>query len=356
MNKFNLVFAIFLSGILLLQCQGTAQSGKGLRIVINDNQEKQAVEVLVDGKLFTAYLYTDRIAALKKTTLYPIKTANGNDITRGFPLEKRAGERVDHPHHIGMWLNYGDVNGLDFWNNSDAIPENRQDQMGVIRHHKIEKIEDGDGTGTLVATMNWLKPDGTLLLKEKATFHFYAQKDIRVIDRISTLNALDESVSFKDNKEGMFAARVTRALEHPSDEPIVLSDAFGKKTDVPVMDNSGVTGHYLSSEGVEGVNVWATRAKWMALSGEVNGEKVSVVIFDHPTNIGYPTYWHARGYGLFAANPLGQEVFSQGKEVLNFALEANQSVTFKYRTVIFSGETSKENIEKAYTNFLEQVE
>jgi hypothetical protein len=321
-----------------------------------DNKDKQQVEVSVDGKLFTAYLYTDKIAALKKTTLYPIITANGNDITRGFPLKEVAGERVDHPHHIGMWLNYGDVNGLDYWNNSDAISEDRREHMGVIRHDRIQKISEGVGKGVLVATMNWLKPDGSTLLKEQAEFIFRAHNNIRIIDRISVLSALDEKVSFNDNKEGMFAVRVTRALEHPSDEPIVLSDAMGKKTDVPVMDNKGVTGKYLSSEGVEGMAVWATRAKWMALNGVVNNEQVSVVIMDHPTNVGYPTYWHARGYGLFSANPLGQKIFSKGKEVLNFALEPNQSVTFKYRTVIFSGAMDKEAIEKAYNQFLKQIE
>ena len=153
----------------------------------------------------------------------------------------------------------------------------------------------------------------------------------------------------------MFAVRVTRALEHPSDKPIMLSDAYGKKTDVPVLDNEGVTGKYLSSEGVEGMAVWATRAKWMALNGVVNEEPVSVVIMDHPTNVGYPTYWHARGYGLFSANPLGQKVFSKGKEVLDFALDPGQSVTFKYRTVIFSGKVDKEQIEKAYNIFTDQV-
>jgi len=355
MRKTKFYIGLIFTGMLMLSCSANEQSGQALRVEVKDNKDKQAVDVLVDGKLFTAYLYTDQIAALKKTTLYPIKTARGNDITRGFPLEKRAGERVDHPHHIGMWLNYGDVDGLDFWNNSDAIPEERRDQMGVIRNDEIKKTESGNGSGTLVATMNWLRPDGTALLKEEATFHFYAQKDIRIIDRFSTLTALAEPVSFKDNKEGMFAIRVTRALEHPSDEPIVLSDAHGKKTDVPVMDNSGVTGHYLSSTGVEGMDVWGTRAKWVALNGEVNGEKVAVVIFDHPDNVGYPTYWHARGYGLFSANPLGQAIFSDGKEVLNFALKPEQSVTFKYRTIIFSGETSKEKIEKAYAEFLKEV-
>ena len=109
---------------------------------------------------------------------------------------------------------------------------------------------------------------------------------------------------------------MARQLEIPSDKPVTLSDAHGKKTDVPVLDNAGVSGNYLSSEGIEGMDVWGKRAKWVSLFGVIGNEEVSVVIMDNPTNVGYPTYWHARGYGLFAANPLGQKIFSNGKEKL----------------------------------------
>jgi hypothetical protein len=334
-----------------LYCSGKSQDNQGLKVDVIQDENEQVVNILVDGKQFTSYLYTDKISTLKKTTLFPILTANGNYITRGFPLQKRAGERVDHPHHLGMWLNYGDVNGLDYWNNSDAIPPERADQMGTIRHSAINKMESGDGKGVLEVSMNWLRPDGKTIVKEDTRFVFYAEKDLRVIDRISKLTAMDEPVLFKDNKEGMFAVRVTRALEHPSDKPVVLSDAHGQKTDVPVMDNTGVTGHYLSSEGVEGMDVWGKRAKWVALSGEVEGEKVSIVIFDHPDNVGYPTYWHARGYGLFSANPLGQHIFSEGKETLNFSLDSGESTIFRYRTLIVSGETDAGKIEQEYKKF-----
>jgi len=75
----------------------------------------------------------------------------------------------------------------------------------------------------------------------------------------------------------------------------------------------------------------------MKLHSTIEGEKVAMVIFDHPDNVGYPTYWHARGYGLFAANPLGQSVFSKGEEVLDFKLAPNESVSFKYRLLVHSG-------------------
>ena len=54
--------------------------------------------------------------------------------------------------------------------------------------------------------------------------------------------------------------------------------------------------------------------------------------------MGYPSYWHARGYGLFAINPLGRKVFSNGKEQFNLTLEPGESVTFRYKVVISSGE------------------
>ncbi|MBC8156344.1 MAG: PmoA family protein, partial [Bacteroidetes bacterium] len=93
--------------------------------------------------------------------------------------------------------------------------------------------------------------------------------------------------------------------------------------------------------GTEGDDVWGTRAKWVNLTGTVDGESVTVTLFDHPKNVGYPTYWHARGYGLYAANPMAPSVFSGGKAAaLNYTLPAGQSVTFRYRIAITSGAVS----------------
>ena len=142
----------------------------------------------------------------------------------------------------------------------------------------------------------------------------------------------------KDNKEGVFAIRVTRALEHPSDKPEIFTDANGIPTTVASLNNEGVTGKYRSSEGKTGDSVWGTRGNWVSLDGVVNQEQVALAILDHPSNPGYPTYWHARGYGLFAANPLGQKELSGGKDILNFGLKAGESVTFRYRILILSGD------------------
>lgn len=321
-------------------------------ITLEHNETDKKVDVLVDGNLFTSYLYSDDISVLKKTTLYPIIAANGEAVTRGYPLNTRPNERTDHPHHIGAWLNFGDVNGLDYWGNSDEI-KTPKDKLGTIRHDKIVSLKNGNGSSSMVVVANWLKPDGSVLLREETKFAFYAEDDKRIIDRITTLKALSEPVFFNDTKEGMFAIRTARELEHPSDGPVTLSDKHGNKTDVPINDNSGVSGEYLSSEGVKGTDVWGTRAKWMALSGTINEKAVTLMIMDQPQNVGYPTYWHARGYGLFAANPLGQKTFTDGKEeALNFSLNPMSEVTFKYRIEILDGKKDKARLEAEYDKFV----
>jgi hypothetical protein len=298
------------------------------------NEDKKRVDVVINGDLFTSYLY---LPSLKKPVLYPLKTTRGTHLTRGFPLDPRAGERVDHPHHVGLWFNYGDVNGLDFWNNSDSIKADKRAGMGTIRHKEVKKMRSGKNQASLEVSMEWLQINETPILDENTTFIFRENGKTRTIDRITTLTALGRDVNFKDNKEGMLGIRVARELEHPSDKADIFTDASGKPTDVPRMSNEGVAGKYRSSKGIEGNDVWGTRGDWVTLNSKINEEAVSLVIFDHPDNPGFPTYWHARGYGLFAANNLGQKALSDGKDELNFKLPAGESVTFKHRILMHSG-------------------
>lgn len=312
------------------------------QVTFNNDEKNQKVDVLIDGNLFTSYVYDGKTP---KPVLYPVITKSGKKITRGFPIETVEGERVDHPHHVGIWFNYGDVNGLDFWNNSYAIKEGDKHKYGTINHRQI--VETNAEKGSLFAKASWDTSDNTTLLEETTEFAFSQDGDTRKIIRTTTLKAL-EDVSFKDNKEGMIAIRVTRGLELPSDQPSIFMDANGIPTEVKALNNDGVNGNYLTSEGKTGEEAWGTRAKWTTLYGKIVDEPVSVTIMDHPGNVGYPTYWHARGYGLFAANPLGQEVFSEGKEKLNFSLTKGDSVTFKYSILVHNGEQLTEDSLNGY--------
>lgn len=331
---------------LMLAMAATVSADDRIQIVRNDAARR--VDVIIDGKPFTSYIYP---TTLKKPVLYPLRTAGGTIVTRGFPLDPRKGERVDHPHHAGLWFNHGDVNGLDFWNNSDDIGPDRAPKMGTIHHRRVLETKNGVDRGELKVESEWVAPHGAVLVREQTHFIFGATKDTRTIERITQLTARDRRVVFRDNKEGTIGIRVARGLEQPSTTPEVFTDASGKPTKVPVLDNTGVTGLYTSSEGLKGDAVWGTRGRWVALHGTVDAEPVALLMLDHPSNPNFPTYWHARGYGLFAANPLGRKVFDEKQPELTLTLEPGQSTTFRHRVVILSGTPSTEALEREYQLF-----
>src|SRR5688500_471356 len=335
--KFSSMRYILLEFALCLSCgpktEQQSQPTSEKAITFKENPSEKKIDVLIDDKLFTAYRWPDSVY---KPILYPIVSAEGNTVTRGFPLEAREGERNDHRHQVGNWLNYGNVNGYDFWGNGHS--GEKSPNGGQIQHSTIESRSGGSDEGKMITSASWLDPDGNELLKEKTEFYFIARGPVRIIDRITTLTSSAQTdVTFKDTKEGMLAIRVARQLELPSDQEIVLTDASGQARSAKDKSNAGVTGNYRSSEGITGEAVWGTRARWMNLYGTIGNEQVSVIVFDHPENISYLTWWHARGYGLLSANPLGAKDFTQGKQELNFSLQPCKAITFRYRIVIASG-------------------
>jgi hypothetical protein len=323
-----------------------AQPSKAAKehVTVSPNESAKRVDISIAGRPFTSYRWD---ASLKKPVLYPLRSASGTIVTRGWPLEPRPGERVDHPHQVGLWLNYGDVNGLDFWGNSDEIKPEEAPKKGTIVHRGVVTAQGGADSGTLTADMDWTSARGDVLLHERTTFVFRGDDTTRSVDRMTTLTAAGSRVVFNDTKEGMFGLRVARQLEQPSTTPEVFTDAAGNATAVPVLDNTGITGLYTSSQGKTGDDVWGTRSPWMMLRGRIGGHPVTLAILDHPRNPGYPTYWHARGYGLFAANPLGRASFTDGRQPpFTLTVEPNTAVTFRYRLLIIDGQASADTIER----------
>ena len=318
--------------MLAFSLLAVAQKNKGFQII--EKKENKQVDILYDGKLLTAYCYYDSI---RKPFLYPVNTLDGISVTRGYPIKPVAGDRTDHPHHVGIWMNYESVNGLDFWNNSTAITMENRVKYGTIKHTNILAKKTEKDKATLTVSADWIRPDGKVLLKENTIYQFTVKDNKFLIDRLSSLTATDIDVVFKDVKDGFFAIRVARELEMPSKEKSEFIDANGNETTVPKLSNKDVTGMYYNSEGTRGDDVWSSKARWAMLKGTKDKKEITIGIFDHPANPGYPTYWHARGYGLFALNPLGRKVFSNGKEELNLALKPHTTVKFHYKVLIASG-------------------
>ncbi|MEO6548788.1 MAG: PmoA family protein [Ferruginibacter sp.] len=302
--------------------------------VVKSNTEKK-VDIFVGEKLFTSFLYPD---TLEKPVLYPVIAANGTIVTRGFPLNPVAGDPNDHPHHIGIWFNFENLNGLDFWNNSFAIAKEKKQSYGWIKTDRIIEASGGK-KGILAYHANWTNQNNDVLLEEATRFEITGSTHQRIIDRITTFTASTDVV-FTDAKDGMLGIRLAHALQIPTDKDEKFTDDKGNITILKGGTDKVPNGNYLSSEGKQGNDVWSTRGRWCKVFGKMGADSITVAIIDHPGNINYPTFWHARGYGLFAANPLGEKVFTNGKSFKNLTLKNGESVSFRYRIVVDEGKNT----------------
>jgi hypothetical protein len=310
----------------------TVSLAQDAAVTFKKSDQQKKVDVLIGGKLFTTLMYPD---TLEKPVLYPLTTAGGTVVTRGFPLNPKPGDPTDHPHHIGLWFNFENLNGLDFWNNSFAIPAGRKAQYGWIRTDKITEVKDGK-KGILAYHANWTNQAKDVILEENTRLEFSGNNNERIIDRVTTLSAAQDAV-FTDAKDGMLGIRLAHELQIPTTKDEKFTDSKGIVTLVKGGSDTVPTGNYLSSEGKRGDAVWSTRGVWCMIYGRMGADSVSVAIIDHPQNPNYPTFWHARGYGLFAANPLGEKQFTKGASAKNLTLKKGESVTFRYRVVISNG-------------------
>ena len=277
------------------------------------------IDIDLDGKPFATF---HSGVAEGRPYLAPLRSASGKIITRRFPMEMIDGESRDHLHHRGLWFSYDDVNGVKFWEND---PSYKDPQTGRI---VATKAEWRPASKTLETVFNWNDHGGKTVLVEHRMMTFRSSPTLRIIDFDITLTA-PEKVVFGDTKEGAFAIR--------------LADALTEK--------SGA-GKMVNAEGKQGMAaIWGKRSSWVDYSGTVDGEKLGIAIFDHPSNFGYPVHWHARDYGLFAVDPWGQHAFDPAAEVAHTNVPAGGSLHFRWRVVIHEGDTASAHIAELYREF-----
>jgi hypothetical protein len=281
---------------------------------------REDVAIDVDGKPFTTFHYGEKN---NKPFLAPLRSASGKIVTRGFPMENIPGESRDHLHHTGLWFSYDDVNGVKFWENDPSYTKPNIGRIVVTN----SSWKDGDKSGKLTATMEWRDPKGKVLLVENRDMIFYSDPKLRIIDFNITLTAAQD-VAIGDTKEGAFAIR--------------LADVFTERKGGKMVDANGRTGM---------VNVWGKRSNWVDYTAEVEGERLGVAIFDHPKNPHYPTYWHARDYGLFSLNPFGQNSFDENMSENKTKLATGQKLTFLWRVVIHPGDAESGGVADLYKEF-----
>jgi hypothetical protein len=296
-------------------------------------QGTNRIEVAIDGKPYTTFVYSPDVG---KPYLYPLRAPSGVVVTRAFPMDKVAGESTDHEHHRSLWFAHSSVNGFDYWNNEFSY-ENNPKVKGTLGHifvTKIGQVQSGNQTGEIDETSEWKQPDGTVVLTEDRKMIFHAGGPNRVMDFDFTLTA-KTVVKFGDNKDGVFGIRVASGLEEPGPK----QPAEPKRTGVMI-----------NAEGLKTeAECWGKRSEWMDYSGTVDRQQVGIAIFDTPGNPRYPTYWHARGYGLFANNIFAVHEFTKGAEPDgSMTLQPGEKLHFRYRVVIHPGDAATAHIAELY--------
>ncbi|ADV83510.1 PmoA family protein [Terriglobus saanensis] len=327
--KFRLLrFAIPLLAIGVLCSPGQSVAER-----VTLKQQGNAVEVTIGGKFFTTYHFDPKIA---KAYLQPLRTANGVVVTRGYPVMETipAGHEHDRgfePHQRPLYFAHGDINGYNFWAEglySKYYPPTTPSNFGRMVFRKLEEVRSGASSGLIRASFDLVGPDGKTFAREDQSFTFSGGKETRMVDCIFVLHALDKPVKFGDTKEGTFAVRVAPELE-------------------------ATNGTMTNSEGGQGeAQVWGKRANWVNVDGTIDGQKVGIAVFDSPKSFRHPTYWHARGYGLLAANVFGLSYFlNDPKQDGSYTIPPGQSITFSYRVFIHEGDSRQAKVAEEYGEY-----
>ena len=336
MNRNRLPLAPFVGLLLGFISPSAAHAGPDATAPVTLTKLADRVRVEVGGKLFTEYVFGD---GASRPYCYPILSADGTPLTRDFPMKATPGEDTDHPWHRSLWFAHSMVNGVDFWNEGSGDAGKSPKDKGRSVHESFVETTSGP-VGVLRTRNRWVAPDGKLICTDERTLRFQASAAGRFIDFEITLQApANEPLLFGDNKDGTMALRLAQWMTQPH------------KYQGQLLPGAG---HVLTSTGFKDGEAWGKRADWCDYYAPHNGQTYGVAIFDHPQNLRHPTWWMARDYGLFGANPFGQHDYEGLKDqphIGDYTVPAGGALTLRYRFYFHEGAVDAAKLAERYADY-----
>jgi methane monooxygenase PmoA-like len=328
MPRSKIAFPLFLLVIAVVLATSSAYAADAS---VQLQREANQINVIIGGKPFTTYYFNPAVA---KPYFMPLRSAQGTIITRGFPIGNTVPPEHEHdrnlePHQRPMYFGHGNVDGIDFWGEALWPKWSDGTVFGRTVLDKIEQVQAGADSGAIRALFRLVGPKGRVIADESQAFVFRGDQDTRMIDCEIIITANHGAdVTMGDTKEGSFAIRVVKELYSPP-------------------------GHMVNSEGGVGEKqIWGKRASWVDYYGKVGDEELGVAIFDSPKSFRHPTYWHARGYGLFAVNPFGiREFTGDNNNDGSWTIPLGKSLTLRYRVFIHHGDYKQAHVAEAYQRY-----
>ena len=297
----------------------TAPAGGSSGVEIEDVGDG-ILEVRIGGRLFTRYHYGDQWV---RPFLYPFLGPAGEPVTRAYPMRVDVpGEKHDHPHHRSVWVAYGEVNGTDNWS--------EQSGHAFQRHRAFEEVTGGPVFGRIRAVNSWVSRNGAREMDDVREFTFYNLESERVVDVKIRFVASGGDVRLTDTKEGgILSVRVATSMD--GDKGGLITNSYG---------------------GLTEAETWGKPAQWVDYCGPVDGKTMGITIMDHPWSFRYPTRWHVRDYGLFAANPFALKSYEPELGISgDHTIKNGEELGFRYRLYVHDGDTAQASVAERYFNF-----
>lgn len=294
--------------------------------------QQDRVTIAVAGRPFTELHFGE---AAHKPYLYPLRSASGKVVTRGFPVDPQPGEMTNSPHQLGLWVGHEKLNGIDFFEVDPVMEISKKRPVGTVRFKDLTGVESGATRGSLSFRADWVAPDGETQVVENRTITIDGDsKDLRVVDVDFRLH-FPKGAAIADHADGVLGLRLGKAFEER---------------------NGGVVKNFTGASGAD--NLYGRRSPWIDYTATVEGERLGVAVFDHPSNYNFPTRWKIRTFASIFASAFGEQEFyhenpwkraipATAKDA-GLKVEPGGELRFRYRVVIHPAQFDPEAAWRAF--------
>lgn len=244
--------------------------------------------------------------------IYPIRSPSGRIVANDFP--------ENHVHHHGIWFPWTNTvfegRTVDFWN--------QRKKQGQVECTGVDLSYDGTVFGGFRSRHRFIDltaPDGPKeALKEKWDVKVYAVSQYYMADFRSVQECAGESpLLLKKYRYGGFGFRGSSEWE-------------------------GLTGcEFLTSEGRTRADGHATRSRWCAIYGEVEGATVGITFFCHPNNFRAPQHMRIHPKEPFFNYAPCQED--------DFSIVPGAQYESRYRFVVYDGKPDVAEMERLWRDY-----
>jgi len=308
-------------------------------------ETEHGVNVKVDGKPFASYVVDD----INKPYLWPIYGPTGKPMTRAFPMQLQPNESAaqrDHPHHRGITFGHDRIVSRgsildDTWHERMTFLDTRSGvgvrvtdakrmaNLAAIKHREFTELFADSDRAVVSQICDHVDSAGNRFLIEERRITFRSQVESRSIDVDQVFAACEDAVCFEDRKDAGLSIRVPASMAIDSEQG----------------------GHVVNSEGDMDDEAWGRSARWCDYHGPVDGQHLGIAFLSHPSSFRFPTRWHVRSYGLFAANPFAMRAFDDTLSDGATILEPGETLTLRHRIIFHVGDAKSAGIEKAWQEY-----